>query len=106
MCHSLTYSPLPPLPSFCFCFDITYHSANGYLVNQFLDATVNKRTDQWGGSIENRCRFGLEAAKILIEEFGADRVGVKLNPCGGESDVTRLMHPFGIGGSGKFEMKG
>ena len=66
---------------------IELHSANGYLVHQFLDATANKRTDEWGGSIENRCRFGLEALKILIEVFGADRVGIKINPCAGYNDV-------------------
>jgi len=46
------------------------HSANGYLVHQFLDYNSNKRTDKWGGSIENRTRFGLEALKALIGVFG------------------------------------
>ncbi|CAA7264372.1 unnamed protein product [Cyclocybe aegerita] len=65
---------------------VELHGAGGYLVNQFLDSSSNKRTDQWGGNIENRCRFGLEALKVLIEVFGRD-VGVKLVPTGGYNDV-------------------
>lgn len=63
---------------------VTVIRANGYLVNQFLDYTSNKREDQWGGSVENRCRFGLTALDALIGEMGADRVGIKLNPCSGQ----------------------
>lgn len=63
------------------------HSANGYLVHQFLDWNSNQRKDQWGGSIENRARFGLETMKVLIEVWGPGRVGVKLTPCGGYNDV-------------------
>jgi len=62
------------------------HGANGYLVHQFLDSTSNNRTDNWGGSIENRCRFGLEALKALKEVFG-NNVSVKLSPCGGYNDM-------------------
>lgn len=62
---------------------IELHSATGYLVNEFLDTSSNKRTDEWGGSPENRCRFGLEVMKIFVEVFGADRVGIKISPCGG-----------------------
>ena len=53
------------------------HGANGYIIHQFLDNTSNKRTDQWGGSVENRARFGLEVLKAVIEVFGSE-VGVKL----------------------------
>jgi hypothetical protein len=67
-------------------FSRLVHGANGYLVTQFLDSTANKRTDKWGGSIENRSRFGLEVLKVLKEVFGPD-VGVKLSPAGGYSDV-------------------
>ena len=66
---------------------LAVHGANGYLVHQFLDSTSNHRTDQWGGSVENRARFGLEALKVLVEVWGADRVGVKLSPCGGYNDM-------------------
>ncbi|KAF8337263.1 flavoprotein NADH-dependent oxidoreductase [Amanita rubescens] len=65
---------------------IELHGANGYLVAQFLDSTSNKRTDEWGGSIENRARFGLEVLKALKEVYG-NNVGVKLTPCGGYNDV-------------------
>lgn len=54
---------------------VEFHSANGYLGEQFLSDTANKRDDQYGGSAENRTRFGLEVTKKLIEVYGADRVG-------------------------------
>ncbi|KAG8901049.1 hypothetical protein FRB99_005591 [Tulasnella sp. 403] len=66
---------------------VELHSANGYLVHQFIDSTSNRRTDDWGGSIENRCRFGLEALKALTGVFGPGRVGVKINPAGGYNDM-------------------
>ncbi|EKM51954.1 uncharacterized protein PHACADRAFT_165282 [Phanerochaete carnosa HHB-10118-sp] len=66
---------------------VELHSANGYLVHEFLDYTSNKRTDEWGGSVENRCRFGLECLKVLIDVWGPARVGIKVNPCGGYNDV-------------------
>ncbi|KAK0469957.1 uncharacterized protein EV420DRAFT_1662635 [Desarmillaria tabescens] len=66
---------------------VEIHGANGYLIPQFLDSTSNHRTDEWGGSIENRSRFGLEVLKAVIDVWGADRVGIKLNPTGGYNDV-------------------
>ncbi|KAJ7582303.1 hypothetical protein C8J56DRAFT_1005980 [Mycena floridula] len=68
-------------------FDGVEHGANGFLVHQFLDSTLNLRTDKWGGSIGNRARFGLETLKSLIEVWGADRVAVKLTPAGGYNDM-------------------
>ncbi|KAJ7151605.1 hypothetical protein C8R46DRAFT_1197937 [Mycena filopes] len=65
---------------------VELHGANGYLIHQFIDSTSNKRTDKWGGSIENRARFGLEVLKVLIEVFGAD-VAIKLSPAGGYNDM-------------------
>ncbi|KAJ7451174.1 flavoprotein NADH-dependent oxidoreductase [Mycena latifolia] len=65
---------------------VELHGANGYLVHEFFDSTTNKRTDKWGGSVENRARFGLEALKALIEVFGAN-VGIKLSPTGGYNDM-------------------
>jgi len=70
---------------------VELHAANGYLVQQFLDNTANQRTDQWGGSYINRCRFGLEALKVLTEVWGADKVGVKLNPAGGYNDIGMTL---------------
>jgi 2,4-dienoyl-CoA reductase-like NADH-dependent reductase (Old Yellow Enzyme family) len=63
------------------------HSANGYLPNQFLDSGSNKRTDEWGGSVENRCRFVLEVLKAIVGVFGANRTAIKLTPCGGYNDM-------------------
>ncbi|KAJ7356714.1 hypothetical protein DFH08DRAFT_463715 [Mycena albidolilacea] len=65
---------------------VELHGANGYLIHEFLDSTSNNRTDKWGGSAENRSRFGLEVLKAVIEVFGAD-VAVKLSPAGGYNDM-------------------
>ncbi|KAF8155866.1 flavoprotein NADH-dependent oxidoreductase [Crassisporium funariophilum] len=69
---------------------VELHGANGYLITQFLDNTANQRTDKWGGSVENRSRFGLEVLKSLIEVFGRD-VAVKLSPAGGYNDVGMTL---------------
>ncbi|KAF9246855.1 hypothetical protein BU15DRAFT_69713 [Melanogaster broomeanus] len=66
---------------------VELHGANGYLVQQFLDSTANQRTDKWGGSVENRCRFGLEVLKVLVSIWGSKRVAVRLNPAGGYNDI-------------------
>ncbi|KAF2682323.1 FMN-linked oxidoreductase [Lentithecium fluviatile CBS 122367] len=59
---------------------IEIHGANGYLLDQFLHDNVNKRTDEYGGSIENRCRFPLEVIKECSKAIGGDRVGIRLTP--------------------------
>lgn len=61
---------------------VELHGANGYLPDQFLKDGINKRTDHYGGSVENRIRFTLEAIDQLIAVYGADRVGIKLSPTG------------------------
>ena len=61
------------------------HSGFGYLVSEFLDSTINHRTDEWGGSIENRARFGLEVLKAIFETWEPNRVGIKVTPTGGQS---------------------
>ncbi|KAF9468284.1 FMN-linked oxidoreductase [Collybia nuda] len=66
---------------------VEVHGAMGYIIHQFLDNSANKRTDKWGGSPENRARFPLEVLKALIEVVGADKVGIKLAPCGGPNDM-------------------
>ena len=66
---------------------IPVHGANGYLVQQFLDNTINFRNDKWGGSVRNRARFGLEVLEVLVDIWGADKVGVKLSPAGGYNDA-------------------
>ncbi|KAJ4424152.1 hypothetical protein N0V82_001200 [Gnomoniopsis sp. IMI 355080] len=59
---------------------VEIHGANGYLIDQFLQDVSNKRTDAWGGSIENRARFALEVTKAVAEAVGADRTGIRLSP--------------------------
>ncbi|KAK0447215.1 hypothetical protein EV421DRAFT_2008686 [Armillaria borealis] len=66
---------------------VEIHGANGYLVHQFLDSSSNHRTDEWGGSVQNRARFALEVVKTAVDVWGADRVGIKLNPAGGYNDI-------------------
>ena len=58
---------------------VEIHGANGYLIDQFLQDGSNKRTDHYGGSVENRARLLLEITDAVIAEWGADRVGVHLN---------------------------
>ena len=71
---------------------VEMHSANGYLPHQFLESHSNKRTDQWGGSIENRARFTLAAVKELISVYGdSKRVGIKLSPAGGYNDMYSFI---------------
>ncbi|KPM46399.1 hypothetical protein AK830_g100 [Neonectria ditissima] len=59
---------------------VEIHSAHGYLLDQFLSSSVNKRTDKWGGSIENRSRLTLEVVKAVVEAIGAQRVALRLSP--------------------------
>ncbi|MBL1256858.1 alkene reductase [Methylocystis sp. Sn-Cys] len=70
---------------------VEIHGANGYLLDQFLQDSANKRTDRYGGSIENRARLMLEVTEAAIDVWGAGRVGVHLAPRGdaqsmGDSD--------------------
>lgn len=59
---------------------VEIHAANGYLLEQFIQELTNKRTDQWGGSIENRARFMLEVTKAVVGAIGADRTGIRFSP--------------------------
>jgi N-ethylmaleimide reductase len=61
---------------------VELHGANGYLIDQFLNTASNRRTDRWGGSIENRMRFALEVAGAAAEAIGAERVGMRISPYG------------------------
>ncbi|HEX2750693.1 MAG TPA: alkene reductase [Verrucomicrobiales bacterium] len=70
---------------------VEIHGANGYLLDQFLQDSTNRRTDEYGGSVENRARLMLEATDAAISVWGADRVGMHLAPRGdahgmGDSD--------------------
>ena len=59
---------------------VEIHAGHGYLINQFLCDSVNKRTDQYGGSIKNRCRFLYEVVEAVLDVVGSDRLGVRLSP--------------------------
>jgi N-ethylmaleimide reductase len=61
---------------------IELHAANGYLIDTFLQDGTNRRTDAYGGSVDNRMRFGIELTEALASVFGADRVGVRVSPSG------------------------
>jgi len=65
---------------------VEIHGANGYLLEQFLQSRSNQRTDQYGGSIENRTRLLLEVTQAAIDVWGANRVGVRLSPHGIAND--------------------
>ncbi|MCI4592263.1 alkene reductase [Sphingobium sp. BYY-5] len=59
---------------------VEIHGANAYLVQQFFAPSANTRTDEYGGSIENRARFAIEVASAIAEEIGADRTAIRLSP--------------------------
>lgn len=59
---------------------VEIHGANAYLVQQFFAPSANTRTDEYGGSIENRARFAIEVAKAIAEEIGTDRTAIRLSP--------------------------
>ena len=59
---------------------VEIHGANGYLVQQFFAPNANTRSDEYGGSIENRARFAIEVAKAVAAEIGAERTGIRLSP--------------------------
>lgn len=67
---------------------VEIHGANGYLVDQFLRDGANQRTDAYGGSIENRCRFALELVDAVVAEIGAGRVGIRLSPLTPANDLS------------------
>ncbi|WP_332305787.1 alkene reductase [Rhizobium sp. GR12] len=66
---------------------VEIHAANGYLIEQFLKSSTNQRTDDYGGSIENRARFLLEAVDAVAEEIGAGRTGIRLSPVTPANDI-------------------
>lgn len=67
---------------------VEVHSANGYLLQQFITPNVNDRTDEYGGSVENRIRFSIEAVDAATEAIGAERVGVRVSPLFGFSGIA------------------
>ncbi|KAL2351879.1 hypothetical protein BJ546DRAFT_230073 [Cryomyces antarcticus] len=77
---------------------VEVHGANGYLIDQFTQDMCNKRTDSWGGSVENRSRFALEVTKAVVDAVGADRTGIRLSPwssfqgMGMEDPIPQFSH--------------
>ncbi len=59
---------------------VEVHGANGYFIDQFTQDTCNKRTDEYGGSVENRCRFALEVVEAVTNAVGVTRTGIRLSP--------------------------
>lgn len=87
---------------------VEIHGANGYLLDQFLEDNTNQRTDEYGGTVENRARLLLEVVEAVADVWGADRVGLRLSPGGtfnsmNDSDpartfgyVARELNRFGL----------
>lgn len=79
---------------------VEVHSANNYLLEQFVRDSTNRRTDPYGGSIENRLRFPLEVVDAVVGVWGAGRVGIRLSPATtmpGETPLdSTVMETFGI----------
>ena len=69
---------------------VEVHSANNYLLEQFVRDSTNHRTDEYGGSVENRLRFPLAAIAAVIDVWGADKVGVRLSPAATDPGKTPL----------------
>lgn len=66
---------------------VELHGANGYLIEQFINPKANQRTDEWGGSVENRIRFALELTKKVGHEIGSDKTGIRLSPFSTTQDL-------------------
>jgi N-ethylmaleimide reductase len=77
---------------------VELHSASGYLVQQFLTTNANLRTDEYGGTIENRTRFLFEVLDAMIAAVGSERVGVKFSPRMRFNDIeendAELLYPY------------
>ncbi|SHJ94355.1 N-ethylmaleimide reductase [Roseomonas rosea] len=72
---------------------VEIHGANGYLIDQFLRDGSNKRTDLYGGSVENRTRFLFEVVEAVTQAIGADRTGLRLSPVTPANDASD-SNPF------------
>ncbi|MGD8990769.1 MAG: alkene reductase [Desulfobacterales bacterium] len=87
---------------------IEVHSANGYLINQFLDSKTNLRTDNYGGSLKNRYRFLKEVLETVLEIWPSERIGVRLSPNGVFNDMGspdfRETYLYTIRELGKFNL--
>lgn len=77
---------------------IELHGANGYLIHQFLAPNTNLRTDEWGGSVENRIRFAVTVTRAVADAIGADRVGLRISPANPVNDMAE-PEPDGVYGA-------
>ncbi|HYE36700.1 alkene reductase [Methylocaldum sp.] len=66
---------------------VEIHAANGYLLDQFLNTSSNRRTDEYGGPVENRVRLLMEVVDAVCKTWGAQRVGIRLSPLGTFNDM-------------------
>lgn len=66
---------------------VEIHAANGYLIDQFINTASNKRSDEYGGSIENHSRFVLEVAQKVIAAIGSEKTGIRISPFGAFNDM-------------------
>jgi N-ethylmaleimide reductase len=71
------------------CDGVEIHAANGYLLEQFIHPHTNRRDDDYGGSIEKRCRFVLEVVKECCNAIGKEKVGIRLSPYGTFNDMPQ-----------------
>jgi N-ethylmaleimide reductase len=90
------------------CDGVEVHAANGYLPHQFLSPTTNQRSDEYGGSVENRARFLQEIVAAIISEIPPEKVGVRLSPYAHYNNVrdpdpsatypyvARMLNEFGV----------
>lgn len=71
---------------------VELHAANGYLIDQFINSSSNLRTDEYGGSIENRARFALDVIDAVVEAVGAKKVAIRLSPWSEFNDMKGKMN--------------
>ena len=90
---------------------VEIHAANGYLLHQFLAPNANQRTDEYGGSVENRARFVIEVARAVAEEIGADRTGIRISPAiplggldEGDAEAVRAQYRYLVGELAKLNL--
>ena len=78
---------------------VMVHGSNGYLIDQFLQDVSNQRTDEYGGSVENRARFALEILEAITRSIGEDRTAIRLSPWGTMyGKRLRLLGTSSLGG--------
>jgi len=73
---------------------VEIHGANGYLLDQFLSPALNDRRDEYGGSLENRCRLHLDIARAVAAAIGPARTGIRLSPFGQANDMKPDPEPM------------